>query len=792
MKVKWTLYRKIQLIIILIMLLIFVISQVTLSQLINNSIRNNFEDNVINTSMLLQENFEVIFSDANNTLNFLKKQYENSFRDDDYIRDYLEVLIETKYYIVNSFVAYNDGTYVLTPHVDLVNFDPRVRPWYASAYETKSMVWSEPYTDIVTGDLVITGSVYLKLKKTDGVLGLDIRLKSLPGVINTTRISENGYILLVNDEDKIIVDTKGFFTNESLRDINDDALVESRLITGTIETDKGLYFMRRLSQTNMRLIAFLPYTDLNDAARKVQLIFSIVIIIAVIAGGFISYFFARRITKPIEELTSTMIESQTEEELIRFNYQTNDEINTLIEGYNSLADSVNKQNKELKAVSVELKKSENKLQEQYDRVAELAYFDHLTGLPNRLKFEQQTKLLINDKTPFSLFYIDLDDFKYINDTYGHNYGDFVLQIVSRRFKNCCEGEFFGSRLSGDEFGLLIPNKTSAEIEEIAIKLLGVMQKSITFNDLEFNVTGSIGICSYPVDGRSFEDIMANADIAMYEAKLKSKNQYMIFNQVLRTNLIDRVNIETQMRTAIEKGEFFLCYQPLLDLKSKKVKGLEALVRWKSEEMGMIYPNTFIPIAEHNLFINPLGYFVMEEAIKFGKHLYERFGEYFEVNVNVSIVQLHLEEFSETVLSFLEKYNYPPECLNLEITESVALDKDNKIRDKLMYLRTHGIKLSLDDFGTGYSSFNHLLSISLTHLKIDRSIIGEATEKLVVKKLVQGIVEFAHAVDIRVIAEGIENETSEKMVEEMNIDTAQGYKYAKPLEESEFIKYLEKN
>jgi diguanylate cyclase (GGDEF)-like protein len=589
---------------------------------------------------------------------------------------------------------------------------------------------------------------------------------------------------LVSEDDWIVADSSLSLIDKPIDVIDDQEFTDSNIITGVLETSKGTYFLRRLNQSNMRLIAFLPHSDISRSVSNTTLSFSIILLLALIITTTLTHIFAKRLMYPIEQLKDTMKASEISENLILLDVETSDEINTLIQGYNRLAEHVNQQNEELMTLSSDLIASEKELQNQYTKVSELAYSDYLTGLPNRVKFEEQAKLYIGNKEPFAMFYVDLDNFKYINDTYGHNYGDVVLQIISKRVKDCCRGVHFAARLSGDEFGILIMNNEVAEIQVLANKLLALINEPIYYKELEFIVTGSLGISNYPDDGHYFEDILSNADIAMYEAKSKGSNNYLIFCQDLRDDMIDRVMLESQLFNALDNNELYLCYQPLIDFKTKTINGFEALARWNNGHLGFVPPTVFIPIAEKNLTITPIGYFVLEEAIKVGVELHEKYGKYYEMNVNVSVIQLHPESFVDDVLLLLEKYNYPPEYLNLEITESIALETNQNIQSKLETFRNKGISLSLDDFGSGYSSLNHLLNVDLTHLKIDRLIIMEASKDPMVFKLIHGIVEFAHAIGLKVVAEGIEDVHMEMLMQKMTIDFAQGYLYSKPVKKSE--------
>ncbi|MBN2794625.1 MAG: EAL domain-containing protein [Clostridia bacterium] len=789
MKFKWTLYRKIQILIIIILIVVFGVSQIAISSIVKSEMEQSFNNNVLNTVVLLQNNMKVVFNNALSSLNYIEEEYAERSRDDIYIRQILDLVVSSKNYIMNAYVAYEDSSFVLEPNQAISSdFDPTKRKWYTHAVGSSSIYWSSPYYDEATGLLVITASKAIEIEGVDCVAGVDIDLNLLPDIINSTIVGNSGYIMLVNEDKDIIAISNGSDINKVI-DLGDPEFISSDIISGRLSTKKGVYYLRGLADTNIRIVSFSPHSEIILATENMVLMAFVVIVSTFLVGVIFSYFFAKRITKPIEALTTTMALSVDSEKLIPYTERTNDEIDTLIDSYNHLVINVNDKNDALYNLSKELKKSEQKLQEQYDKVTNLAYYDYLTGLPNRLIFEQEVKKKIAREENFALFYVDLDNFKYINDTYGHNYGDFVLKIVSQRFKNCCDRNQFSARLSGDEFGILIKTDGDLTIDSAAREMLEMIQKPISYDTLEFTVTCSIGICLFPEDGKSFEDLLSNADIAMYEAKGKSKNQYMIFNQLLRDELVERVKIETRLLSALDNNEIYVCYQPLIDFKNRSVKGFEALLRWNSSDLGPVYPDIFIPIAEKNLYINSLGYYVMEESIRFGREIFDETGVFYEMNVNISLIQLHLENFVDEVLNLLDLYDFPAIYLNLEITESVALESDEKIHTKLKALRASGIKLSLDDFGTGYSSLHHLLNIRLTHLKIDRLIIVQATKDQEVFRLIHGIVDFAHAIGLKVVAEGIEDVHMEELMAQMQIDYAQGYLYSKPIIEQQVLKFL---
>lgn len=792
MKFKWTLYRKIQVLIVFVLFFVYLSSNIIIVSVVNLNIKDSFTENTVNTATILQKNIEVLFSDALTILEYTKNEFEQSSRDDDSVRDYFEFISSSINTITNSYFAYNDGTFILEPRAEIPEgFDPREREWYKLAYKVNGTKWSEPYIDIATGDLVITAMTYVKQKDTDGVIGVDLNLERLSETISDSKISKHGFILLINEEGYIISDSQGHYQSRNIEDLNDRELMDSRIVTGVIETRKGTYYLRQLNRTDIRLLAFLPKNDVESELQNFQLLSSFILFISLFVALFITYTVTRKLTKPLEELKDTMNESILSGHIIPYEGNTNDEINSLIEGYNNMAKYVNEQNTKINVVTRELIESDRKLHDQFLRTAELAYTDYLTSLPNRVKFEEVANQMIEERERFALFYLDLDNFKVINDTYGHSQGDKVLEAISKRFDDCCSERYFVARLSGDEFGILVPIKVAkSEIKEKAKTLLGVINKPIKYEKIVFGVTGSIGISVFPDDAETFETLLSNADIAMFEAKEQSKNQFVIYNDQLKDEMIEKFNLENKLIKAVENNNIHVYYQPLVNYKTKKVDGFESLARWIDPDIGMIYPDVFIPLAEHNLYINTIGAFVLEESLRFGNMMKDKYGDYYEMNVNVSAVQLHLENFVEDVVNALKKYNYPPGFLNLEITESIGIESNQLIISKLASLHKLGVKISLDDFGTGYSSLNHLLSLSLTHLKIDRSLIVEAVKSDDVYRLIKGIVDFAHTIHLKVVAEGIEDAFMEQMMGHMTVDICQGYLYSRPVNEEDIIKYID--
>lgn len=789
---KLTLLRKIQLLIILFLLVVYGASQAVAITYINDQAFNSFMEYSEQTAEVIQESIEVYFEDMTLGLNFLKNSHENGTVDEAGIRSQLRTINETKDFAMNSFIVFNDGSFILEPNVDLSEeFDPRTREWYKMAYGHEGVHWVSPYEDKVTSSLVVTASMYVELADTQGVFGVDIKLDRLIDIITVDNIDDQIRLFLV-DSDKIIVDSSDNYRNSQLSVLNDPELLNSGIVTGSIETEKGFYSINMLSFTELRLITFLPKDQVREVNNQMMATMSLIALATLIVGIAMSYILAKQIIRPIYRLADVMRTSSESGDIVTFDEGTTKDLQEFVDGYNTMAISANKQRQALEKLSSDLMLSEEALQKQYGRASELAYNDYLTGIPNRVSFEREMEAKISQNVPFTLCYIDLDNFKHINDTYGHRRGDEVLTIISVRLTECCHSKHYSARLSGDEFGLII-NRELMEwsVDEIASRVLKLIEETIHIGNLTFNITASIGISHYPDDDDTYEGLMSNADIAMYEAKRMNKNQYTFFEKRHREQLINRINIEKRLLRSIENGEMYLCYQPLIDYKTLSVIGFEALARWEPIGMKPIYPDVFIPMAEHNLYINEIGRFVIEESMAFTRRLKDQFSQSFEMNINVSVVQLHQDDFLNHLFDKIVLNRLSEEEVNIEITESTSLEEDESILKKLEAIRKSGIRISLDDFGTGYSSISHMIHLSLTHMKIDRSIIIKATESNEVYNLVNGLVAFAHSIGLKVVAEGIEDNQMEELIGKTDVDIVQGYLYSRPLKEEDLIQYLEK-
>lgn len=419
----------------------------------------------------------------------------------------------------------------------------------------------------------------------------------------------------------------------------------------------------------------------------------------------------------------------------------------------------------------------------------LAYHDPLTSLSNRLSFIQdiENTLKKHKTNHIALLLIDIDRFKVINDTLGHFVGDHVLIKISKRLKQALGNEALIYRLGGDEFVIVIPEANEFKASCVADTVLEKFKDSFSVNDYEINITPSIGISMYPEHGLTSEDLLKNADAAMYLAKENGKNHYRFYNTELNQTMARKMKIEHELSKAIEKNQFSLFYQPKVDLQSKKIIGMEALLRWNHPELGSISPVEFIPIAEETGQIVPIGEWVLKTACKQNKIWHEKGLSTCCISVNVSVLQFQQGGFLKVVTQALKESNLEAKYLELEITESI-MQNINESRELLAGFREMGIKTSIDDFGTGYSSLDILRRLPIDTIKIDKSFIDDI-EAPCQQPFIKAIIELGLNLNVTVVAEGIENENQLHILLANNCTIGQGYLFSKPVDATEFEKLL---
>ncbi len=415
------------------------------------------------------------------------------------------------------------------------------------------------------------------------------------------------------------------------------------------------------------------------------------------------------------------------------------------------------------------------------RIEELAYTDTLTGLPNRLMLTERIEFAISlakrDQSGFALLFLDLDRFKHINDSLGHQFGDRVLIEVAERIKDCLRQVDTAARLGGDEFLVLLHKVDTRSAEITARRILDRLSQPFKLDDLSFTVTCSIGIALFPEDGQTMDDLIKNADAAMYHVKERGRAAFRFYQPQMNIGLLSRMKLDHAMRQALANQTvvrgFRLHYQPQINLADNTIFGAEALLRWRDPDMGEISPAQFIPVAEESGVIVSLGNWVLREAVQQCAQWNAR-GLSLVIAVNVSALQFQQADFVESVAAVLREHALPPACLELELTESILIQDAGEALKRLDALSRLGIKLAIDDFGTGYSSLAYLKRFPIDKLKIDRSFVSELPDHESDAAIVSAIINMAAALRLRVIAEGVETNEQRLFLRAAGCDEYQGF------------------
>ncbi len=433
----------------------------------------------------------------------------------------------------------------------------------------------------------------------------------------------------------------------------------------------------------------------------------------------------------------------------------------------------------------ERKQAENALREQQSRLNYMAFHDTLTGLPNRSLFYDRINHGLaraqRSSNKVVLMLLDLDRFKNINDSLGHDAGDLLLKAVSRRLHESIRGMDTIARLGGDEFVVVLEGINDVEdVTYIANKLLTTLARPINIHGHEISTTVSIGISIFPQDGDNTEELLKHADIAMYKAKELGKNNYQFYTAGMNATAVNFLLLENDLRRAIEQDQLTLYYQPQIDLQSGKLMGVEALVRWRHPERGLVSPAHFISLAEETGLIVPLGEWVLREACRQQKAWIETGNFVGKVAVNLSARQFRQQKFAERIADILTEAQLPAKYLELEITETSAMEHAGETINMLNLLNQMGLSLAIDDFGTGYSSLAYLKRFPIQKLKIDRSFISDIYTDQNDAAIAKSIIGLAHNMMLNVVAEGVENENQAEWLRCQGCDQAQGFLFAKPM------------
>ncbi|MCM1158538.1 MAG: EAL domain-containing protein [Bacteroidales bacterium] len=546
-----------------------------------------------------------------------------------------------------------------------------------------------------------------------------------------------------------------------------------------------LYIARQDTSVYAKVVSTLP---------AILLIFLILVIIFSLRT---SRSLVEKYTEPIVELNHNMQRAAEGQLDVHCTLTGEHEFTSLAENFNQMMEIISQNYSDALEAKKALEDSQNELKQNYAHIEKLAYTDGLTGLYNRMAFfKYATEILSQNKGGIqnhAVIFIDLDGFKAINDTLGHDYGDLLLQAVAAQFSSYIDEDDILARNGGDEFVILRNHVESQEkLEEFLSSLVAIANHPFVLDDETVHVTISAGIALFPQNGLSLSELMKNADIAMYTSKSSGKNSYTFFYSTMEDEVNRRNDLIDILRDAIKNQDVYLLYQPQADISTGEIIGCEALMRLNSPIVGFVSPDEFIPVAEECGLIDELGEWALVEACNFNQRLIDSGFKPLRISVNVSTAQLRGDRLIHAIEALPEKTAMPLRYLEIELTESVLMKNFDHNLALINRMKELDIHIALDDFGTGYSSFSYLTKIPINTLKIDKSFIAGICENENDTYIAGTIINLAHQLGITVIAEGVETIEQLRILQEQTCDILQGYFFSRAISEADFIELLKVN
>ncbi len=627
-------------------------------------------------------------------------------------------------------------------------------------------------------------------KKLRGFLLMSINLDPLIAEMAEVSWAGEGGLILTDAAGKIWINGSGtdnIFDRQKTAAVSATPALPNNQEFRPVQLAGQTFLHKQIAlKSGFGLHALLPESTILAASRQsATTVASVLLLALVCAVPVLIFILTSQILAPIQRLRAALANVGSTNTLVTVPVVGKDEFSELNTSFNTMS---------------------ARLQQSHQQIENLAYSDALTGLPNRLMFfksvQREMELAKQQGFCFALMFIDLDNFKHINDTLGHAAGDTLLQQVAKRITdNLRDSDYLSrsetgdacnatlARLGGDEFTVLLSELDSAAVAaQVAQRIINMLNLPIKIDAHEYYISASIGIAAYPDDGTTLEELLKNADLAMYHAKQKGKNTYQCFSAAIGAQSNQRVQLDQKLHTAIENGAFELYYQPILDCQSSRACYLEALIRWNDAELGFIPPDVFIPLAEESGKIIAIGEWVVEEAIRQMQAWRGQGLGNIRIAINVSGVQLGKPGFVAHLKRTMHERAVAPQSLYVELTETAVIDGSSEVVDTLRQLHDLGIKIALDDFGTGYSSLSYLTNLPIDVLKIDRSFIAKIDEKDN-SILLSAIITMAHALNLKVVAEGIEEQYQSTFLKQQSCDYMQGYLFSRALPAAAIADYL---
>ncbi len=731
---------------------------------------------------------------------------------------------------VNSIVLYHnredfvDGSYLVYLSDELKNED-----WYLDFQEIKYAFLFQ--TEFVSKDmhLVMISNLSNSLNKTTNLIKQDTLSSTISTKLQDDYFQSQSLVYLINPDNEIIATSNNIYKNiDEVQTFDLEAI-----------SDKQSAYVMNLDHRHLAdgwKIVFLVedqniFNRLGDS-----LVFLLLAMLLVFSLSYLLiHLISNSISKRLSDVAHVM--SKSEEGLLtKVDLDTsNDEIGIVNHAYNHMIDRLQKllhelrlskensdlllaekvnayeeleaANEEMEETNIKLANVNQELTASFEeikiqdiRIHELIYSDLLTGLNNRfsiigiieanLKEEPEIGDSTNQK---AVIFVDVDNFKYINDTYGHDTGDIVIKKTGEKLLQFEDQHVNIGRFGGDEFIIFSPlNSGKTDIVLLLERIKEAFESPIEVEDKRFYLTISMGVSVFPDNGNNRNELIKKADMALYKSKNSGKNKYTFYDATFDSGLERKILLQTAIKDAIKKGEFYLNYQPYVNAKTGKLQGYEALIRWKSPTLGQVSPFELITVAEEMGVIVEIGYWIIEEALNFIKEVNASTEDKKTISINISALQLKSKDFVERLLGLVKAVGVDIHEICLEMTETVLIDSYSMSKKDLHILHGYGFGIALDDFGTGYSSLSYFKELPVTVLKIDKAFIDEISSSQFNRELVHVMNVIAHTKGIELTAEGVETKEQLEILQELNCDTIQGYYFSKPLDKEKALQFLRDN
>lgn len=677
--------------------------------------------------------------------------------------------------------------------------DPSTRPWYQKAVQEGKTIITSPYLDALETSYVLTMArpIYDHNHQLIGVLGIDKSLEGMLAFLETERASEHGHSFIFDKTGTILVHPEQSTTYSDNKPLSINSVIATQLLVepaGMIFTNihdrDGYLRWETLGASGLILGTFAPLSDFFDRWALIIQVLGITVFSFGLVTLLLFIFQRNFIIRPMKDIYGDIMAISLDGDVTyRLPTRNNHPFETLRETINMSLEKTQEhfehviyQQEELTAAYAQLVAHEQQLQAQYEEIKEheahiqyLADHDALTGLLNRRRYELDLQALLETGQVGCVFMLDIDDFKNINDTQGHMYGDRILQHVAKILEKSAGLNATVYRFGGDEFLIIMENMVDTEdIRHLAELLARSLSGAQTMDGRPTHITSSMGVVRYPYDGSNVEELLIKADIAMYNAKKTGKNRHTLFEGSMAATFGERVHIERILLEAIQTEGFMLLYQPIVETTTGEIVYFEALIRLQGH---LISPTVFIAIAEESNLIHPIGRWVIKEAIgqvvrwkKAGKGLKP-------ISINLSPKQFYDDGLVDFLSKQLKEQGVDPALVEMEITETVLIDNATEAIKIIEKIRALGIKMALDDFGTGYSSINYITRIPVDRIKLDRSMTQELIKNIPV---MEGLITIAHGLGMQVVAEGVEKIEEAHLLGQVRCDYLQGYLFSRPV------------